>query len=78
MAHTYSGEEDVEVMPIEQQELAKYIFVTMVDTVTGRIYTNQIGAFPLVSSQVNCYVFIIYDYKSNAILVDQMKSIKGG
>ena len=50
----------------------------MGDTVTGRIYTNQIGAFPLVSSQVNCYVFIIYDYKSNAILVDQMKSIKGG
>ena len=66
--HKDSGEEAVKVIPIEYQETTNYIFVAMVDTVTGITVTNHTGAHQVVSSQVNCYVFILCDYKSNNIL----------
>ena len=50
----------------------------MVDTVTGRIATDQKKAFPVVFSQGSFYVFIKYDYNSNAILVELMNSRKYG
>ena len=47
-------------------------------TFTGIVVTDHTGAFPVVSSQVNRYVFIIYDYYRKAILEDPMKPRKGG
>ena len=74
MAHAEVGEEYVEVIPISQHDRTNDIFAEIGHTVTGRIATDQKVAFPLVSSQVICYVFIIYKYNSNAILVDHRKS----
>lgn len=50
-----------------------WIFVDSMP-VTGRVYTDQTGQFPYVSSRGNKYVMILYDYDSNAIMVAPMKS----
>ena len=50
----------------------------MGDIVTVRIATDQTGEFPVVSSQGNRYVFILYDYNRNTILEETTKSRKGG
>ena len=73
-AHTEAWEEDVEVMLIENQEITNYIFTAMGDTVTVRIDTDHIGVSPVVPSQGNRYIFILYNYDSNAILEEPMKS----
>jgi hypothetical protein len=38
-----------------------------------QIYTDQTGKFPVVSSQGNTYIMILYDYDSNAILAKPIK-----
>ncbi len=43
-------------------------------TVTGQIFTDQTGRFPVVSSKGNKYVMVLYDYDSNAILAEPIKS----
>jgi hypothetical protein len=44
------------------------------DTIyAGQIYTDQTGSFPVVSSKVNKYIMILYDYDSNAILAQPIK-----
>ena len=39
---------------------------------TGNFFTDQPGQFIAPSSTGNNYIFILYDYDSNAILVDPM------
>jgi hypothetical protein len=39
----------------------------------GQTYTDQTGIFPVVSSKGNKYIMILYDYDSNAILVQPIK-----
>ena len=41
---------------------------------TGQVYTDQTGRFPAISSKGNKYLMILYDYDSNAILAEPMKS----
>ena len=44
-------------------------FLTLFDTKTfERSYSDQTGRFPVQSSRGNNYIFIMYDYDSNAIL----------
>jgi hypothetical protein len=50
------------------------VFSAIVDAGTGKIYTNQTGKFPVTSSRGNKYVFVLYEYDSNAILVEPIKS----
>lgn len=38
------------------------------------MYTNIAGSFPVQSSRGNKYIFVLYDYDSNAILIEPMKS----
>lgn len=47
-----------------------------IDTIhiTGQIYTDQTGRFPTPSSTGNNYVMVLYDYDSNAILVEPMRT----
>eukprot|EP00957_Ditylum_brightwellii_P105581 8049606-Ditylum_brightwellii.AAC.1 len=47
-------------------------FATTIDE--GKIYTNQTGKFPVVSSKGNRYVMVIYAYDANCILVEPMKN----
>jgi hypothetical protein len=51
-------------------------FATIEDT--GKIYTDQTGRFPVTSSQGHKYILIMYDYDSNAILTEPIKSRSGG
>jgi hypothetical protein len=41
---------------------------------TGQVYANQTGKFTFPSSNGNNYLFILYDYDSNLILAEPMKS----
>ena len=42
-----------------------------------RIYSDQTGRLPYVSSRGYQYIMIMYDYDSNAIMVEALKSRKG-
>ena len=44
------------------------------DLPTGRVYTDQTGAFPIVSSRGVKAVMVLYDYDSNAILTEGITS----
>ena len=46
------------------------VFLTLVDNkVFARSYSDQTGQFPVQSGRGNNYMFVLYDYDSNAILV---------
>jgi hypothetical protein len=53
------------------------IYVKAIEA-TGQIYTDQSGRFPTTSSRGNKYVMILYDYDSNAILAEPLKSKSEG
>jgi hypothetical protein len=40
----------------------------------GQIYTNLSGRFPIQSNRGNQYIFVLYDYDSNAKLAEPMKN----
>jgi hypothetical protein len=41
---------------------------------TGQIYNDQTGRFPITSSRGNKYIMVVYDYDSNVILTEPLKS----
>jgi hypothetical protein len=41
---------------------------------TGQIYSDQPGRFPVPSSTGNNYLLIVYDYDSNAILAEPLRT----
>ena len=41
---------------------------------SSKIYTDQTGRFPVTSSRGNKYIMIAYDYDSNNILAEPIKS----
>jgi hypothetical protein len=49
-------------------------FLSIQDAPTGMIYTDQTGAFPIVSSRGIKAVMLMYDYDSNAILIEGISS----
>jgi hypothetical protein len=49
----------------------QFIYAATIDA--GQIYTYQTGRFPVVSSKVNKYIMILYDYDSNVILAQPIK-----
>jgi hypothetical protein len=42
--------------------------------ITGKIYSDQTGRFPVTSSRGNKYIMVVYDYDSNSILTEPLKS----
>ena len=42
--------------------------------ITGQIFSDQTGRFPVTSSRGNKYIMIVYDYDSNSILAEPLKS----
>jgi hypothetical protein len=59
-----------------QPPCTNFTFATIEDT--GKIYTNQTGRFPVTSRQGHKYILILYEYDSNAILTERLKSRNGG
>ena len=52
------------------------VFITVTD-LQGKIYTDQTGRFPVTSSRGNKYIMIAYDYDSNTINAEALKSRSG-
>ena len=48
-----------------------------VDKLKGEIHTDLTGRFPVTSSRGNKYIFVLYDYDSNAILVEPLQNRSG-
>jgi ribosomal protein S24E len=44
---------------------------------TGKVYTDQTGAFPTKSSNGKKYMLVMYHYDTNAILVEPLKTRHG-
>ena len=44
---------------------------------TGKTFSDQMGRFPATSSKGNKYIMIMYDYDSNNILGEAIKSRTG-
>ena len=61
----------------EHKTRTNMIYVKAIEA-TGQIYTDQTGRFPTTSSRGNKYVMILYDYNSNAILAEPLKSKSEG
>ena len=57
-----------------QEQRSKDCYLTIRDVPTGQIYTDQTGPFPTVSSRGVKAVMVLYDYDSNAILVEGITS----
>ena len=47
------------------------------DAPTGKVYINETGKFPCTSVSGNNYIMIMYDYDSNAILMEPIRNGKG-
>ena len=51
-----------------------FCYAALADSVTGTIYTDLPGKFPVQSIRNMQYIFVCYAYESNAILVRPMKN----
>ena len=51
-----------------------FCYAALADTVTGTIYTDLPGRFPVQSVRNMQYIFVCYVYEANSILVKPMKS----
>eukprot|EP00978_Attheya_sp_CCMP212_P021146 scaffold61395_cov46-Attheya_sp.AAC.2 len=62
--------------PIIQENKTNTVYLAIIDPKdpSGNIYTDLCGRFPILSAQGNQYIFILYDYDSNAILSRAMKN----
>ena len=60
----------------EQQEPNNHPTHIVIATIeeTGKVYTNQTGRFPVRSSAGNKYILVLYDYKSNYIPTEALKT----
>jgi len=50
------------------------IGATIADNNDGTLYTDQTGAFPVVSYKGNKLMFVAYEYRSNAIIAKPIRS----
>ena len=54
-----------------------HCYAAVCDPTTGQIHSDQTGRFIVASSTGNNYILVVYDYDSNSILVEPMKSRTG-
>jgi hypothetical protein len=50
-----------------------FVYPKVID-ITGKIFSDQTGRFPVTSSRGNKYIMIVYDYDSTAILAEPLKN----
>ena len=60
--------------PSQEPAVRTNFVYTKVVEVTGQIFTDQTGRFPVTSSKGNQYIMVLYDFDSNAILAEPMKN----
>jgi hypothetical protein len=54
-----------------------HCFAAVVEPVTGQVHTDQTGKFVVASTNGNNYILVLYDYDSNSILVEALRSRTG-
>jgi hypothetical protein len=78
-AKTKTNNDQPTIEIIETQEpnnqTTNQAFATIKET--GKVYTDQTGAFPTTSSNGNKYMLVMYHYDTNAILVEPLKTRHG-
>jgi hypothetical protein len=67
-------ESEQEPDPTSHPQRTHQVFTAIVDSGTGKIYTDQTGQFPVTSSRGNKYLFVLYNYDNNTILAEPIKS----
>ena len=58
-------------------EHTHHCYAAIVNPSTGQIHTDQTGKFIVASSVGNNYIMVLYDYDSNAMLVEPMHNRTG-
>jgi hypothetical protein len=48
------------------------IYAATIDA--GKVYTDQTGRFPVISSKRNKYIMVLYEYDGNAVLAEPIKN----
>ncbi len=56
----------------EQKAAHVFCFAAIADANTGTLYINNTGKFPVWSLEGYLYLFVLYDYGTNAILVEPL------
>ena len=67
-------EEDMRPKQDKDAEWELMIGATIADNTDGTLYTDQTGAFPVVSYKGNKIIFVAYEYRSNAIIAKPIRS----
>jgi len=60
--------------PNDYQTRTHHAYLSVQDLPSGRVFTDQTGPFPVVSTQGTKAVMVLYDYDSNAILIEGITS----
>ena len=60
--------------PLQEPAVRTNFVYTKVVEVTGQIFTDQTGRFPVTFSKGNQHIMVLYDYDSSAILAKPMKN----
>ena len=67
--------DDTQPTPLPKHNRTHACYAAVIDfKPTGQTYSDQTGKFPVTSSSGNAYLFILYDYDSNAILAEPIKN----
>lgn len=59
----------------EENKTNFFCFAAIADMIEGTIYTNNTGKFPVRSIENVIYIFLLYNFNSNAILVKTLKTL---
>ncbi len=63
--------------PMEEEKIAHvFCFAAISDVNTGTIYINNARKFPVRSLEGHIYIFVLYNYSTNAILVEPLQSME--
>ena len=54
-----------------------HCYAAVFEPATGQIHSDQTGKFIVASSNGNNYILVVYDYDSNSILIEPMRSRTG-
>ena len=76
-AESKAIEDDVKEYTSQDDQTRKHDVFVSVQDLQGKVYTDQTGRFPVTSSQGKKYIMIAYDYDSNTITAESLKSRTG-
>ena len=72
--HIHNQDPEATNTDTTQEARTQHVYLSVQNLPTGRVFTDQTGPFPVVSSQGIKAVMVMYDYDSNAILIEGITS----